>query len=123
MDAPKRLHQPRDVLELAARASSRDPAVVDACRRLLLALRRADADRGGDLEKTLRAYYASGASVSKTAETLFLHRNSVRYRLDRVRALFGGDIDHPSISATLIAAFAIDDVASEGSCHETQRAQ
>lgn len=123
MDAPRRLREPQDTLQQIALAGARDPAVLDACRRLLLALRRADLDRGSDLEKTLRAYYASGASVSKTAEALFLHRNSVRYRLDRVRALFGGDIDHPATSATLITAFAIDDAASEGSAHEAQRTQ
>jgi DNA-binding PucR family transcriptional regulator len=122
MDAPPRLHDPHEVLERAAAAAARDPDVVDACRRLLLALRRADADRGSDFEKTLRAYYACGASVSGTADALFLHRNSVRYRLDRVRALLGADIDHPAVSATLIAAFSIDRAATEA-LNEAQRTQ
>ncbi|HME82918.1 MAG TPA: helix-turn-helix domain-containing protein [Candidatus Eremiobacteraceae bacterium] len=122
MDAPRRLRPAQDVLARAAAAAARDPAALDACRRLLAPLRRADEQRGSDLEKTLRAYYACGASVSGCAEALFLHRNSVRYRLDRVRALFGADIDHPDISTRLCAAFAIDD-AARGVSHEAQRAQ
>jgi DNA-binding PucR family transcriptional regulator len=123
MDAPRSLRRP--VLQQAAAAASLDPQAVDACRRLLLPLRRADIERRGDLERTVRAYYECGASVSTTAQTLFLHRNSVRYRLDRVRALLGADIDDPQISATLLIAFAVDAAArsSEDEHGAAQRAQ
>ena len=91
---------------------------------MLAALRRADAERGSDLERTLRTYYERGASVSATANALFLHRNSVRYRLDRVRASLGCDIDEPAVAASLILAFAVDDAAtSKGNRDAAQRAQ
>lgn len=112
------------MLERAAAAAARDQGVVDACRRLVLAIRRADADRGCDLERTLRTYYECGASVSATADALFLHRNSVRYRLDNIRMLLGVDLDHPQISNALLTAFAIDEAAAatREDPHEAQRA-
>jgi len=114
-----------DALERAAAAAARDPLAVEECRRRLLPLRRADAERGSDLELTLRTYYECGASVSQTAQALFLHRNSVRYRLDRVRALLGADIDDPQASAALLVAFAIDAArrALTDENHAAQRAQ
>jgi DNA-binding PucR family transcriptional regulator len=108
---------------LRAVAASVDAAAAGVCRRLLLPLVRADEERSSRLVDTLRAYYACGASVAKTAETLFLHRNSVRYRLDRVRALLGADIDHPEVAAALLAAFAVAETAlSNRERREAQRA-
>lgn len=117
--------RPQDVVERAAAAAARDEGVVEACRRLVLALRRADAERGSDLERTLRTYYECGSSITSTADALFLHRNSVRYRLDRIRALLGFDFDHPLVSSALLTAFAIDEAASaaQEQSHETQRTQ
>jgi DNA-binding PucR family transcriptional regulator len=108
---------------LRAVAVSADAAAVGICRRLLLPLVRADEERSSRLVDTLRAYYACGASVAKTAENLFLHRNSVRYRLDRVRALLGADIDHPEVAAALLAAFAVAEIAlPKRDSREAQRA-
>jgi DNA-binding PucR family transcriptional regulator len=109
---------------LRAVASTADPAASGVCRRLLLPLARADEERGSRLLETLRAYYACGASVAKTAERLFLHRNSVRYRLDRVRALLGADIDHPEVAAAVLTAFTVSEAAlAAGEQREAQRAQ
>ena len=44
---------------------------------------------------TLDAYVAAGNSPSETAARLHLHRNTVLYRLRRIRALLGRDPDDP----------------------------
>ncbi|MBV8081469.1 MAG: helix-turn-helix domain-containing protein [Candidatus Eremiobacteraeota bacterium] len=126
MPDPRHLVRPEDALERVAAAAARDESAVDACRRLVLAIRRADTQRGTDLEKTLRTYYACGATVQATADALFLHRNSVRYRLDSVRILVGFDLDHPVVASALMAAFAVDEAAAareelEKARHEAQR--
>lgn len=109
---------------LRAVAESADPRAAGICRRLLLPLERADEERGSRLLDTLRGYYACGGSVAKTAEKLFLHRNSVRYRLDRVRSLLGADIDHPEVAAALLAAYAVASSAAPAKeNHEAQRAK
>jgi len=54
-------------------------------------LRAYDSRRGGDLMATLRAYLQSGFSVTRAAEALFVHPNTVVYRLRRVREITGRD--------------------------------
>lgn len=44
---------------------------------------------GAELIATLRAFVEHGCSTTRTAEALFLHRNSLRYRLRRIEALIG----------------------------------
>jgi DNA-binding PucR family transcriptional regulator len=45
------------------------------------------------LTETLRAYLEHGCSISRTAESLHLHRTSLYYRLDQIRAVVGLDLD------------------------------
>lgn len=45
-----------------------------------------------DLVATVEAYLANNGNVTPTAETLFTHRHTVRYRLERVRELSGHDL-------------------------------
>lgn len=64
-------------------------------RALILPLEAHDRERRGDLVRTLAAYLDSGGNVTEAADRLFLHRNSVPYRLGRVRALTGLDLRDP----------------------------
>jgi sugar diacid utilization regulator len=45
-----------------------------------------------DLVATIEAYFENDGNVTPTAETLFTHRHTVRYRLERVKELSGHDI-------------------------------
>jgi purine catabolism regulator len=54
-----------------------------------------DRQKHAELVPTLEAYVAAGNSPSETAARLHLHRNTVLYRLRRIRALLGRDPDHP----------------------------
>jgi DNA-binding PucR family transcriptional regulator len=92
----------RRVGELAS-GDEQARALADA---LLHPLEREDAERGSDLTTTLRAYYDCELRVDRTAERLFLHRNSVRYRLDRIRALTGMTLEEPTVVAAFAVAFA-----------------
>lgn len=74
------------------RALEADPALVEHYRRLLKPLHDYDQASGGDLVKTLDAYLRHGGNATQTADALYLHRNSVRYRLARIQALLGLDI-------------------------------
>lgn len=44
---------------------------------------------GGDLVGTLEAFWACGTSIEATARRLFIHANTVRYRLGRIEELTG----------------------------------
>ncbi|GAC1477666.1 MAG: hypothetical protein PVSMB8_17650 [Vulcanimicrobiaceae bacterium] len=125
-DAPGRVVRLRaDARELVAQLAARgaqDPSIIERARRLLAPLAEDDRARVGDLTATLRAYYACGCSISGTAEAMFLHRNSVRYRLDRVRAILNLDIDDPANVAALLSAFAVAAAAGERASDASERA-
>lgn len=60
-------------------------------RELLDPLMAYDLERNSDLVRTLKVYFDCGENASEAADRLFLHRNSVPYRLERVRELTGLD--------------------------------
>lgn len=51
--------------------------------------------QAGEAIRTLRAYLDSGQNVAKTAKQLHLHRNTVRYRIDRIAEVLPVDLDDP----------------------------
>lgn len=57
-------------------------------------LARLDAvDRHGALRTTLKAWFAADMNLSTTAKKLYLHRNTVDYRLRQIGAMTGLDLD------------------------------
>lgn len=60
---------------------------------LIESLVRYDRERGTELLSTLETYLSSGASLHRTAAELFLHRNTLRKRLDRISELTGLCLD------------------------------
>ncbi len=60
-----------------------------------------DRERRSDLVRTLRIYFASGANASEAADRMFLHRNSMLYRLERIQKLTGLDLKDPDASLAL----------------------
>lgn len=60
-----------------------------------------DRERRGDLVRTLRVYFASGANASEAADRLYLHRNSMIYRLARIGALTGLDLKDSRVRLAL----------------------
>jgi PucR family transcriptional regulator, purine catabolism regulatory protein len=55
----------------------------------------------GSLVETIDAYFQHHANVSQTAESLFIHRNTLLYRLERIQELTGQDIDQADMRLAL----------------------
>ncbi|HET9078172.1 MAG TPA: helix-turn-helix domain-containing protein [Acidimicrobiales bacterium] len=53
---------------------------------------RGPVDRGEDLEAVLMAYIESGGNLNAAARNLYMHRNTVLYKLDKASRLLGMDI-------------------------------
>ena len=85
----------------------RDRDVSTALGYVLTPLRRYDRRHNGDLVRTLLAYLEVGGSVAGTADRLFLHRNSVLYRLQRIEEVSGLDLRQPGLRRLLLVAIAI----------------
>ncbi len=71
------------------------PALQEFRRELLGAIEDYDADRGTDLVETLAAYLSLGGALNEAAERLGVHRNTLAYRLQRIRELTGRDLADP----------------------------
>ena len=70
-------------------------------RELVRPLVEHDRERRSDLVRTLRAYFAAGANASEAADRMFLHRNSMLYRLARIQRLTGLDLKDSSAALAL----------------------
>lgn len=54
-----------------------------------------DHEGGGELIHTLQAYFEHNGNLSQTAEALFIHRNTLIYRLERIANLTNLNWDEP----------------------------
>ncbi len=65
------------------------------CQYVLGRLVAYDRAHNADLLKTLRVYFRSNGNAAESAERLFLHRNSLLYRLQRIEQLLGINLKDP----------------------------
>ncbi|HLH24934.1 MAG TPA: helix-turn-helix domain-containing protein [Chloroflexota bacterium] len=93
-------------------ALQQQPSLREFYEEMLGPLAAYDRQKRAELVPTLEAYVAAGNSPSETAARLHLHRNTVLYRLRRIRALLGRDPDDPeqrlSLQLALRARLVLD---------------
>lgn len=73
--------------------SGNQAEILSYCNEKLRKLEEYDHANGTFLQDTLLAYYMNGFSVGKTAEALFIHRNSLQYRLNKIEELLGMELN------------------------------
>jgi DNA-binding PucR family transcriptional regulator len=83
------------LLELA------ESTALEPFRTLIEPLQEHDRTRRSDLVLTLRMYFAAGGNASEAADRLFLHRNSMLYRLERIQKLTGLDLKDARVALAL----------------------
>ena len=72
----------------------------------------------GTLIETLSAYFESGSSMEATARALFVHPNTVRYRLRQTADLTGLPASDPRHALTLRMALALGRQSGRGQVRE-----
>lgn len=111
--ARRSYRQAREALEMAHRLPTLGPVVsftdlgllrlfcqlrgsselASFCQEQLGALLAYDEEHGTELVPTLRAFFAACGNISRTAERMHLHRNSLIYRLRRIAEVAGVNLD------------------------------
>lgn len=81
--------------------------VVMALEKVFAPLIAYDANKRSNLLLTLSTFVSNDGSVSVTAEKLFLHRNSVAYRLQRILEVGGIDLHDKASSRIIQLALAV----------------
>ena len=74
----------------------------------LVRLKRYDARHGTDFYNTLYQYLLCERNVVATAKALFIHRNSMIYRLQRIQQLLDVDLEDPNMRLYLLLSYQID---------------
>ena len=72
-----------------------------------------DRAHGTGLVRTLRVFLDCSGSWTKAADTMFVHVNSLRYRIRRVEELTGRDLSSLADQAALLIALRLDDSAED----------
>ena len=70
-------------------------------------LLQADELNDGKLSETLENYLNCSCNAKKTAEEIFLHRNTLNYRLKKIREILGCDLENLDTCLELKLAFLI----------------
>lgn len=63
----------------------------------------------GDVIALLKAYYDAQGSIQKAADALYIHKNTLQYRISRLKDTTGLDIRKPTESPALFIAYIIAD--------------
>jgi purine catabolism regulator len=63
-----------------------------------------DSDRGTELVHTLEAYLRNGASPTRTASQLYVRRQTLYQRLERIESLLGHSVSDPYLLSSLLLA-------------------
>jgi purine catabolism regulator len=104
----RRLHGPGEVTLFGGLgvyrlifAAEQLPELSDLYAQTLGALLAYDSQNNADLVRTLDAFFAANGSPKEAAERLGVHRNTVLYRLDRIREITGYDLDDAAVRLRL----------------------
>jgi DNA-binding PucR family transcriptional regulator len=69
---------------------------------------------GGSLKETVGMFLACGRSLELASKTMFVHPNTIRYRLKKVTELTGWDALNARDAAVLSTAFALGQLRESG---------
>ncbi|MBE6469121.1 MAG: hypothetical protein E7001_03990 [Coriobacteriaceae bacterium] len=92
--------------DLVDRALSEKTATSYLYPPLMLVIEH-DAATGSALARTLLAHLRAGADADAAAEVPFIHKNTLYYRLERIRELMGGDFRDGETVAQIMVSFTV----------------
>ncbi len=88
------------------------------CEHVLGTLMGYDHTHNADLVHTLRMYFRCNCNALEAAERLFLHRNSLLYRLQRVEELLHVDLKDSQVRLALNLAIEMAELLQEHPAEE-----
>lgn len=80
------------------------------CKEQIGLLLEEDARSNSSLVNTLLYYLRNGCNASQAAAQLFIHKNTLSYRLNRIQDILGVDLNTPAVRNDLYNALMIWDV-------------
>ncbi|MCI8909761.1 MAG: hypothetical protein HFG09_03690 [Oscillibacter sp.] len=84
---------------------SNDKLLASGCHPALEQLRIYDEKKGMELFETLRAYTEAGFNKARAAQMIFIHRNTINYRIRQIEQLCNIDLSNEKLLFTLQLSF------------------
>jgi PucR family transcriptional regulator, purine catabolism regulatory protein len=91
-----------------------DPKIRSFTNEIIGPLVEYDNQNRGSLVKTVEAYFAHHGNISQTAESLFVHRNTLLYRMDRIQELTRLQLDQANMRLALHLALKLWQLRPDG---------
>ncbi len=102
----------------SATRESREMLSTLRCCSLLRQVKRYDDEHHTDNYPFLRLYLRYERRTTVVAEKLHMHRNNVKYRMDRLKELYGIDTENPRERYELMTAYRVLDALGTPDAHE-----
>lgn len=83
--------------------------IVYFCKSVLKDLAYPTEDSKLDLRETLDTYLKNQGEITQTSNELFIHRNTVKYRINRCEEILGVKVDDPTASLNIRLALELSD--------------
>ena len=77
------------------------PAVHEFTQQIIGPLAEYDREHRSSMVQTIDAYFDHHGNISQTAESLFIHRNTLLYRLERIKELTSQDLNQANMRLAL----------------------
>ena len=75
----------------------------------ILQLKYEDEAKGTEFYNTLKEYLLHGNNVSMTSKKLYIHRNTMIYRLGKINEILDVDINDPVVSRRLMLSIMLQE--------------
>ncbi len=110
MEPGSYLHQyhAKNIMELIRSISSSQ--IDEVCLNVLKSLAHPEDEMTMELKKTLKVYLDCRCSIMETANRLFLHRNTVRYRIKKCEEILDNDLSDPEYCFQLQFSLMLSDL-------------
>lgn len=113
MDPDRRLYYYEDysmyqMVEMAdesARQKLGSRNIVHLCHPALITLVMYDKKTGGNLTEVLYAYLRNERNAAETAKALYIHRNTMLYKVRKIEELIGQSLDSPVLRERLMFSY------------------
>jgi sugar diacid utilization regulator len=96
-------YSPFHVIEIC----SRNEDAIRFCHSAIFILGDYDKQHETQMLDTLQAYLIYHRNIAEAARALYVHRNTMNYRINKITSLLGIDIDDPEIAYQLLFSFHI----------------
>lgn len=97
-----------EIVEMAAegaRQSLNSQNLVHLCNNEIVALVLHDKKYGGNLTEVLRTYLRCERNTTEAARSLYMHRNTMLYKIRKIESIIGADLDDPILRERLLFSY------------------